>query len=161
MNPDRLVELLPDGVKAQSCYLSITPRIFLDHQEMMGHILNDFQPEQGWLVFQSDVVFFHASKPLVLPRGILLNGELKNAAEEGLHIVESGQGGWRVTLYQEGNEQKENVVVDDSRMLAKKKQGKKRDPFIHYRRYWKYTEDVGFHIYAARFSGFTHEESLS
>ncbi len=67
--------------------------------EKVKQALKDFQPQQGWLCFQSAVVPFKKGE---LPdKGTILYGEVKDKKHQALHIQQNGNGGWLLTTYQQ------------------------------------------------------------
>lgn len=62
--------------------------------------LDGFNPQAGWLGYQSGNQYFN-QQPLVLKNdhGLLLNAELAGAQQTSLHVRYNGRDGWIVTQY--------------------------------------------------------------
>ncbi|MGH9798909.1 MAG: hypothetical protein ACRD82_00950, partial [Blastocatellia bacterium] len=94
-NPD-LARQLP---RADTVSLVWPPRVEeKDPSAELEKALDEFGATQGWLCYQSTVVWFHQERPFVRPEhaGVLLYGELLNG-KTSLHIRENGTGGCRLT----------------------------------------------------------------
>lgn len=154
MQPNELKEILKkieglknlDG-KLKACGLVKKSENYPTPQEIQEKVEN-FNPEQGWLCFQSKVEYFRKGKTMPYS-GILLYGEVINAQGQSLHIREDGQGGWILTSFEETEDN--NYLVEDTEFLGEKELAPKK---LRYRVYWKYDERHGYRQVAARFNGF-------
>lgn len=171
MTPDVLTSKLLDEIAKTNtaCYLRIEHPAVADHKTLLDYIQQTFKATQGWFAFQSDVLFFTDAQDITYPQGYLLNGECINADGASLNVREDGNGGWKVTEFLEvdgdpdTDAQTHHCMVDESVMLGKCREDApdNAQPKICYRRYWKHTEDIGYHIFVSRFVGFSQGEYLS
>ncbi len=178
MTPEKLIDYLPDGIKAEPKYLCIEQERTND-PEKLAAIIKQFQPKDGWLVLQSDVIYFYDNNLIGLDQndgiftctldpmpkeelsGYFINAEMVNNDNKSLHIVEDGDGGWIITRYWEETDKTPNTVMDKVSLLGKQKINATSQPRIHYCRYWEHSKNKGYHIKAARFMGYSNGENLS
>ena len=153
MQPSELLKILPKlKIKGQEnlqfCGLEREPEPCFTPEKVEAQV-NAFEPIQGWLCFQSKIE--HFCKGQTMPyTGILLYGEVVNAAGKSLHIREDGQGGWILTTFTETEGDK--YLVETKEFLGEKKLAPDK---LCYRVYWQCHEKHGYHQFAARFIGFT------
>ena len=177
MKPEKLIEFLPDGITAEPQYL-YTEQQRTNDPEKLATIIKQFQPKDGWIVLQSNVIYFYDNnlinieqkgsifnctldpKPKEELAGCFINAEMVNKNDESLHIVEDGDGGWIITNYRETDDTP-NTLMDKISLLGKQRIDAKKQPKIHYCRYWTNSKDKGYHIKAARFMGYSNGEDLS
>jgi hypothetical protein len=161
MEPNELIKILPKFAikglsnlpqKLELCELKLTEQsIPYTQLEQVQAEITKFEPEQGWLCFQSDVEYFCKGEAIPTSSGILLYGEVsKSESEESLHIREDGQSGWILTHF---------IETEGDRYLKEKQlflgEGKNLTPEkLHYHVYWQYNKEHGYHQYAARFVEF-------
>jgi len=160
MQPSELLKILPKLKgqenllhKLELCGLKQNPDPCSTSEEVEAKV-KAFEPIQGWLCFQSEIKYFCKNcKEQTMPyTGILLYGEVVNAAGESLHIREDGQGGWILTILTETKG--EQYLVETKEFLGEKKLAPEK---LYYRVYWQYDEEQGYHQFAARFIGFKKE----
>ena len=179
MKPEELIEFLPDGITAEPQCL-YTEQQRTDDPEKLATIIKQFQPKDGWIVLQSNVIYFYDNnlidieqkdgifncildpKPKEELAGYFINAEMVNDDNKSLHIVEDGDGGWIITSYQQDEvNNTPNTVMDKVSLLGKQRLDATRQPRINYQRYWMHDTDKGYHIKAARFMGYSNGEDLS
>jgi hypothetical protein len=144
---------------------------FNEYTTFIKH-LEEAQPQQGWLVFQSKSIAF--TDPANIkdalsknkPHGYLLYGEFIQDENNSIHIRQDGSGGWIVTRYTEDSGEIEAFV--ETVKLISIHHGDKNPEFtrLKYRVYWQLEEpkeeelkegDLSgrcFRQVAARFCGF-------
>ncbi len=161
MKPNELFNILPKlEIKGQEnlhhkfkcCGLELTPELYYTSEEVEAQV-KFFEPTQGWLCFQSEVKYFckeNFCKEKTMPySGILLYGEVVNAAGKSLHIREDGQGAWILTTFTETEGDK--YLVETKQFLGEKNLAPDR---LYYHVYWQHDKKHGYHQFAARFTGF-------
>jgi len=180
MKPEILKNYFVEGVSGEPVCLKTTQQRTKQPDEL-AKIIQAFQPNDGWVVLQSDVIYFYDNNLGELNqqdgifncivnsnsgetslKGHFINAEMVNASsDQSLHIVEDGEGGWIITTYHEEADAEPNTLMDKSHLLAKKRHEAGKQPKINYSRYWKHSPNKGYHILAARFTGYSHGEDLS
>lgn len=114
-----------------------------------------FQPLQGWLCCQSNIVSFTNGDLSFLnnaENGWVLYGELIDANNDSLHISPYANGKWKITRYHE-QAGKELLSQSISYLGTEKSPGK-----LSYTVYWKHDVERGFQKQFSRFTGFELEE---
>lgn len=129
--------------------------------ELVRQELQEFDPEQGWLCFQSKLTRFFQDEPLP-DAGVILYGEVKGKDGRSLHIQQDGEGGWILSYYHE-HKNGDRHLTEDMTLIA---EAYPSDPpntryDLNYRVYWggtdyKQEEDdgQGWRQIAAAFTGF-------
>jgi hypothetical protein len=153
MKPQELLNHITDDLKTalggelpQLCHLERTTRQCQQPDEVK-QALKDFQPQQGWLCFQSTIVPFKKGE---LPdKGTILYGEVKGKNRQALHIQQNGNGGWLLTTFQE--QEGDTHLVEYTQLLGE------FDDFLHYRVFWQQDGDQGYRPICAAFNGFFKE----
>lgn len=141
-------EILHNYIKELGLKLCHLERRTLNHQEAekVKQALKDFQPQEGWLCFQSTVTHFKNGK---LPdEGIILYGEVKAADNKALHIQQDGNGSWRVTTYQQ--QAGKSHLVESTQLLGEFEEIGN----LRYRVYWANDGEQGYRQICAAFNGF-------
>ncbi|HEC85127.1 MAG: hypothetical protein DRR08_08405 [Candidatus Parabeggiatoa sp. nov. 2] len=157
MEPDELLNHITDDLKTalggqlpQLCRLERPTRQCQQPKEVK-QALKDFQPQEGWLCFQSTVTHFINGE---LPdEGTILYGEVKGTNNTALHIHQQGTSGWLLTTFQE---QKGNThLVEATQLLGEfEKPGN-----LRYRVYWQPDGEQGYRPICAAFNGFVNKPS--
>ncbi|PWQ92325.1 hypothetical protein [Leucothrix pacifica] len=129
------------------------PNPVVTHAEVISAI-RAFQPLQGWLCYQSEVLSLTNGDLSFLDHsgiGWILNGELSNANRESLHISQNGSGQWLLTKYQE--QPGEDLLRQTMTYLSTK------DELGHlaYAVYWQRDALIGYQKVHSRFLGFQKE----
>jgi len=150
LNPCQLVinDLVADGEQTAA-----TPNQLVSHDDVVAAI-RAFQPLQGWLCYQSEVLSLTDGDLSFLDKGgsgWILNGEFSNANRDSLHISQSGSGQWLLTKYQE--QSGEDLLKQTMTYLSTK------DELGHlaYAVYWRRDALVGYQKVHSRFLGFQKE----
>jgi hypothetical protein len=129
--------------------------------ERLSTEIANFAPVEGWLCYQSAVIEVRDG---AVPkpgdgRGLILSGELINAAWESLHIRQNGRGGWLLTRFTP--DRGETYLADEHRFVVHAPtQGYTSAPrYLRYRRFWTLGKDQrntrqGIRQHAACFIGF-------
>ncbi len=152
MKPPELLDLIIDDLQTalggklpQLCHLERSTRQCQQPDEVK-QVLKNFQPEEGWLCFQSSVAFFKKGE---LPnKGTILYGEVKGKNRRALHIQQNGNGGWLLTTLQE--QEGNTHMVEYTKLL-----GEFDDPGdLHYRVFWQADAEQGYRPICAAFNGF-------
>lgn len=86
--------------------------------ERLSTEIANFAPVEGWLCYQSAVIEVRDG---AVPkpgdgRGLILSGELINAAWESLHIRQNGRGGWLLTRFTP--DRGETYLADEHRFVV-------------------------------------------
>lgn len=119
-----------------------------------------FAPDAGWLCYQSKVVEVKDGNLAGNQDGLglILSGELTNAAGESLHIRQDGRGGWLVSRFTP--DQGDCYLADIQRLIvhAPHQDQPRRARYLRYRRYWKQDEHHGVRQHAACFIGFSEDD---
>lgn len=162
---DRLRENLRTGAlqletKFRVCELKLSTESHALQEDLKGAIRR-FEPVQGWLTFQSEVLKFKSAPDL--ERGLVLYGEMIDRKGRSLHIAEGGLSGWTTTVFQE---EEEGVrasggtpcLVEHFTLIGQGShtgslEGKPPDK-LGYERYWRHDPDHGYLPWATRFIGF-------
>lgn len=135
--------------------MTATTKKFDGHIELQNH-LSDFEPESGWLCFQSLVCDIVRGEPLRKPdtnTGVLLCGESVNEKGESLHLRQDGRGGWLATLFQPRLGML--FLADQVEFIAHGSVKGNIDRRLRYKRYWAIQEGRGLRQHAACFIGYS------
>lgn len=120
----------------------------VDTAQAVDDAMAAFNPQQGWLQYQSAVVTLAEQQSQQPVRaGRLLSAELVSGARS-LHVQWHGPG-WRVTEYEDGAG--DTVAVDHCQLLATNPALGK----LEYVRYWQLDAHHGLVPFCTRFVGFT------
>ena len=123
------------------------------HDEVITAI-RAFQPLQGWLCYQSEVLSLTNGDLSFLDDdafGWILNGEFSNASRDSLHINQSGNGQWLLTTYQE---QPGDALLKQTMTYLS---SEKDLGHLAYAVYWRRDPMMGFQKVHSRFLGFQKE----
>lgn len=137
----KLPKMHPGGV--------ITKSQTFDDPQALWAAFESRQPDQGWLMFQSEQMAFHEGLPERRDDwGCLLCCEAVTAAGETLAIIQDGRGGWR--LIESTADAEAPGLWDEVRQFAHAPGA----GMLRYRRYWVDEQEQGFVQKHACFIGF-------
>lgn len=163
MKPDELLRYA-QGMQGfssmESCYLNIDDyeKVAILDREIVFRKLREFKPNCGWLNLQSEILSFHGGNIPDLETQILLCGEMVNANGQSLHIRENGFGQLIFTILEDSLDQPADSLSETISFLSHEQPDLPGGYFrIEYKRYWQLQEAIGYHIAAARFTGFSQE----
>jgi len=163
MNPQELLNIITDDLKTalggklpQLCHLERATRQCQQPDEVK-QALKDFQPQQGWLCFQSAVVPFKKDEELP-DKGTILYGEVKGKNRQALHIQQNGNGGWLLTTFQEQDTTFQEPDADTHLVEYTQLLSEFDDlGHLHYRVFWQQDGEQGYRPICAAFNGFFKE----
>lgn len=148
------------GAEFKVPYLSLATRVHA-RQEDLNAALRRFEPEKGWLTFQSEVHKFTSAPDL--GRGFVLYGEMIDDTGRSLHIAEDGVKGWKTTIFEEHAEQGEApgatpCLAESISLIGQGAHSGGLDSravdSLGYTRYWRHDPEHGYLPWVARFTGF-------
>lgn len=120
-----------------------------------------YQPREGWVQFQSQVIAFNGATPPAhhTDWGFLLAAEAVTTDGRSLLVRQDGNGGLLLVIATPGaGEGAEALLADQISQLATGRvaqlQGVVSPARLHYRRYWDHDELLGFAPVFAAFLGF-------
>jgi len=142
------------------CSLNIDPESCAA-PEAVREALQDFDPEEGWLCFQSALKRFLKGE-LLPDAGVILYGEVKGKDGRSLHIQQDGEGGWVLTYYHEQSGGDTHLAEDVFLIAEAYPDDPKNTRYdLKYRVYWgdsdygkKDDDGQGWRQIAAAFFGF-------
>lgn len=120
-----------------------------------------YQPREGWVQFQSQVIAFNAATPRAQHTdwGLLLAAEAVTSDGRSLLVRQDGSGGLLLVIANPGAcDGAKEFLADQVSQLATghvaQLQGVASPARLHYRRYWDHDELLGFVPVFAAFLGF-------